>query len=91
MESLDVVNLFTKAPTDETLTVVWDKLATDTSPEESTCILVDNLMEMLTFCLKTTYFKMESDIYQQEEVLATGSLLSPELANVYMNTLKKWH
>ena len=64
MVSLDVVNLFKKVPTDETLTLVWDKLATDLSLEECTCISVDNLMEMLTSYVKTTYFRMESDIYQ---------------------------
>ena len=41
-------------------------------------------MEMLTFCVETTYFGMGSDIYRQEEGLAMGSLLSPVLANIYM-------
>ena len=36
--------------TAETLTVVRDKL------EERTCIPIDDLMEMLTFCVETTYF-----------------------------------
>ena len=63
MVSLDVVNLFTKVPTDETQMAARDKLVTDPSLEERTCIPVDNLIEMLTFCEKTTYFGMESDIY----------------------------
>ena len=83
MMSLDVVSLFTKVPTDETLTVVQDKLAADPSLEEHTCIPIDNLMEILTFCEDTAYFEMGSEIYWQEEGLAMGSLLSP-LANVYM-------
>ena len=83
MVSLDVVSLFTKVPTDETLAVVWDKLATDPSLEEHSCIPKDNLKEMLTFCVETTYFQMGSDIYQQEG-LAMGSPLSPVLANIYM-------
>ena len=84
MVSLDVASLFTKVPTDETLAVVRDKLATDPLLEERTCIPIDNLMEMLTFCVKTTYFGMGSDIYRQEEGLAMGSPLSPVLANIYM-------
>ena len=63
MVSLDVVSLFIKVPTDETFSVVRDKLTADPLLEECTCILIDNLMEMLTFCVETTYFGMGSDIY----------------------------
>ena len=84
MVNLVVVSLFTKVPTDETLAVVRDKLAADPFLEEHTCIPIDNLMEMLTFCAETTYFGMGSDIYWQEEGLAMGSPLSPVLANIYM-------
>ena len=82
MVSLDVVSLFTKVPTDETLAVVRDKLTADPLLKERTCIPIDNLMEMLTFCVETTYFGMGSDIYRQEEGLAMGSPLSPVLANL---------
>ena len=44
---------------------------------------------MLTFCMKTTYFGMGSDIYRQEEELAMGSPLSPVLANIYMEYFEK--
>ena len=83
MVSLDVVSLFTKVLTDETLAVVRDKLAADLLLEERTCIPIYNLMEMLTFCVETSYFGMTSDKYWQE-VLAMGSPLSPVLANIYM-------
>ena len=79
---LDEVGLFTKVPTNETL-VVQDKLAADPTLEEGTCIPIDNLMEMLTFCVERTYFGMGSDIYRQEG-LAMGSPLLPVLANIYM-------
>ena len=84
MVSLDVASLFTKVPTDKTLAVVWDKLVAAPLLEEWTCIPIDNLMEMLTFSVETTYFGMRSDIYYQEEGLAMGSPLSPALANIYM-------
>ena len=83
MVSLDVVSLFIKVPTDETLVIVRDKMAADPLLEERTCIPIDNLMEMLTFCEETTYFGMASDIYQ-EEWLAMGSPWSPVLANIYV-------
>ena len=84
MVSLGVVSLFTKIPTDETLAVVRDKLTADPLLEERTCTPIDNLMEMLTFCVETTYFEIGSDIYRQEEGLAMGSPLSPVLVNIYM-------
>ena len=77
MVSLDVVCLFTKVPADETLAVVRDKLASDPLLEERTCIPIDNLMEILTFFIETTYFGMGYDIYRLEEGLAMGSPLSP--------------
>ena len=47
MVSLDIVSLFTKVPTDETLAVVRDKLAADPLLKEHTCIPIDNLMQIL--------------------------------------------
>ena len=67
--SLDVVNLFKKIPIDGTHAVIRDKLAADPLLEECIYIPIDNLMEMLTFCVETTYFGMGSDIYRQEEGL----------------------
>ena len=84
MVNLDVVSLFTKVPTDEALAIVRDKLAADPLLEERICIPIDNLMEMLTFGVETTYYGMRSVIYQQEEGLDMGSPLSPVLANIYM-------
>ena len=57
-----MVSLFAKVPTDETLTVVWDKLAADPLLEEHTCIPIDNQIEMFTLSVETTYFGMGSDI-----------------------------
>ena len=50
--SLGVVSLFTRVPT-----VVQDKLTADPLLEECTCIQIDNLIEMLTFCEETTNFR----------------------------------
>ena len=56
MVGLHVVSWFIRVPTDETLTVVCDKLAADLLLEECTCIQTDNLMKMLNFCVEITYF-----------------------------------
>ena len=66
MISLDVLSLFTWVPTDETLTTARDKLVVDPSQEERAGNSIDNLIEMLTFCVEITYFRMGSVIYRQE-------------------------
>ena len=78
-----VVSLSRKVPTDKMLAVVRDKLTADHLLEERTCIPIDNLMEMLTFCVEKTHFRIGSDIYRQER-MAMGSPLSPVLANIYI-------
>ena len=82
MVSQDVVNLFTKVPIDETITVARDKLATDPSLEEITGIPVDNLMEMLTFCVKTTYLSpVLAHVYMEyfEEMALKSTSLNPSM------------
>ena len=88
MVSIYVVSMFTGVPTDETLTVVRNKLTADPSLKEHTCIPIDNLMEMLTLCMETTYFGRGSDIYWQEE-LDMGSPWSIVLANIYIKYLEE--
>ena len=84
MVNLDVLSVFLRVPTNETLTVAKDNLVADPSLEERSCIPTDNLMEMLTFFEETIYFGVGCNIYRQEEGLAMGSPLSPLLCNVYM-------
>ena len=72
-----------------TLAVVRDKLTADPLLEERTCLPMDNLMEMLKLCVETTYFGVGSDIYWQDEGLVMGLPLSPVLANIYMEILRR--
>ena len=64
MVGLDVVSLFMRISTEETLTMVWDKLTADLLLKECTCIPIDNLTEKSTFRVEMIYFGMGSDIYQ---------------------------
>lgn len=41
-------------------------------------------MEIFIFCIKTMFFHLKSDIYQQEEVMAMGLPFLPVLTNLYM-------
>ena len=79
MVSLDMVSFFTKVPMEETLSIVRDRFAFDSSLEERTSIPIDNLMEMLTFCTQITHFGMGSHI-------STGWGLSNWLAIITSNS-----
>ena len=92
MMSLDIVSLFTKVSTDEILAVVRDKLAADPLLEECASILIDNLMEMFTFCVETTYFEMGSDIYTNKKKDWQWVHQGHQYWLTYKwNTLTKWH
>ena len=72
MVSVDIVSLLTKVPTDETLALARDKLVVDPLLEERTYSPRENLMDILIFCMETTFFWMGADIYRQKEGLAMG-------------------
>lgn len=57
--------------------IYWDKLQLDHSLGKCTRFLINNLMELLRFCMQITNFQLSSILYQQEEDLPMESLLSP--------------
>ncbi|KAJ8911562.1 hypothetical protein NQ315_007943 [Exocentrus adspersus] len=82
--SFDVVSLFTNVPVDKTLSIVKNKLENDSSFKDRTKLNVTAFMELLTLCIKTTYFQLENDFYQQDFGMAMGSSLSPIMSNIFM-------
>ena len=76
MLSLSAVSLFTRVKTYESISVVQDKLAAYPSFEEHTCIPIDNLMHMLTFCVNTIYFKRASDSQTRSTGYGIGGVTS---------------
>ena len=63
-------------------------LTADLLLKEGTYIPIDNPKEMLTFCVKITYFRMGSDLYRPKDGLAMGSTLSV-FANIFMEYFKE--
>ncbi|XP_045477888.1 uncharacterized protein LOC123683035 [Harmonia axyridis] len=84
MVSFDVSSLFTNVPTDQTLEIVRKKLEEDQTLAERTTLSIHAIMDMLSVCIKTTYFQVDNIFYQQEFGMAMGSPLSPVLADIYM-------
>ena len=45
--------------------------------------LIQDILELLAFCLNTTYFSFKKELYIQMQGAAIGSLVSLLVANVY--------
>ena len=73
MVSFDVVNLFTKVPINEAISIVSYLLHKDTTLVERTNLPPDIITDLLKKCLTTTFFKFGDNFYQQTEGAAMGS------------------
>ena len=50
---------------------------------------VEDMILLLEFCLKNTYFSFQGQFYEQVEGAAMGSPVSPIVANLYMEYLEQ--
>lgn len=89
MVSYDVSALFTSVPVNETLDIIKAKLLQDTTLADRTQLSVDQVVELLAFCLNTTYFMAKGELYLQKEGAAMGSPVSPLVANLFMEWFEK--
>jgi hypothetical protein len=65
--SFDVVSLFTNVPVEEVLQIIKNRLRMDPSFQERSPLQVDDVMELLDICLRSTYFQFEDTFYQQKK------------------------
>ena len=50
---------------------------------------VNDIILLLEFCLKNTYFSFQGQFFEQVEGAAMGSMVSPIVANLYMKYLEQ--
>ena len=62
--SFDVVSLFTKIPVDFAVKVAEERLGEDASQGRRTSLPVEDIINLLSFCLKTTQFAYNGTYYQ---------------------------
>ena len=86
--SYDVVALFTSIPIPSALEVM-KKLEEDTELQKRTILPVDNILELLAFCLNNTYFVFQGTYYEQKKGAAMGSPISPIIANIFMEAFEQ--
>ena len=77
------LHFFTSVHIDPALNIIRDLLEMDEKLNDRTVLSVQNIMELLGFCLHNTYFSLQHKFYEQVGV-AMGSPLSPIVANLYM-------
>ena len=89
LSSYDVSALFTSVPVDPALNIIKDLLDQDTTLKERTVMEVRDIILLLEFCLKNTYFSFQGQFYEQVEGAAMGSPVIPIVANLYMEYLEQ--
>ena len=71
------------------LNIIKDLLVKDHTLKERTVMAVSDIILLLEFCLKNTYFSFQDQFYEQVEGAAMGSPVSPIVANLYMEYLEQ--
>ena len=82
--SFDISALFTSVPVEESITLILERLEADLTLSDRTSLSPQQAMDLLRMCLTTTYFKYDGVFYSQIEGAAMGSLVSPIVANLFM-------
>ena len=61
--SFDVVSLFTKVPIELAIHVAKERLQECNTLEDRTALSINEIMQLLEFCLKATYFSFRGKYY----------------------------
>ena len=86
--SYDITALFTSVPIDPALNIIREQLEKDITLCGRTVLSVQNIIELLGFCLINTYFSFQNKFYEQVEGAAMGSPISPIVVNQCMEYFK---
>ena len=74
--SYDVSTLFASVPIDPAVNIIKDLLEKDDTLWDRYVLLVQNIIELLGFCLHNTYFSFRNKFCEQVEGTAMGSPVS---------------
>ena len=89
LSSYDVTSLFTSVPIDPALNTIRDLLENDDKLKDRMVLSVQNIIKLLGFCLHNTYFSFQNKVYGQVEGAPMASLVSPIVANLYMESFER--
>ena len=89
LASYDVTSLFTSVPIDPALDIIKELLEKDEKLNDRTVLSVQNILELLGFCLQNTYFSFQNKFHEPVEGAPMGSPVSPIVANLQWNVLRE--
>ena len=81
--------LFTSVPVDPAIGIIKDLLEKDPNLKERTVMSVWDIVFLLEFFLKNTYFSFQGQFYEQVEGTAMGLPIHPIAAKLYMEYFGK--
>ena len=89
LSSYAVTALFTSVTIDPALNIIRDLLHEDETLSNRCVLPVQSIIELLGFCLHSTYFSFQNKFYEQVEGEAVGSPVSPIVANLSMEHFER--
>ena len=88
MVSYDVKALFTSVPIQPALNIIEKLLKEDTGLQNRITMSGKHIMDLLEFCLRSTYFTYQGKYFEQVEGTVLGSPIRPIVANLYMENFE---
>ena len=71
-------------PIEAAIQIIQRRLELDQELHKRTTMVVEQIISLLEFCLKTTYSQFQGSFYEQISGAAMGSPISPIVANLFM-------
>ena len=87
--SFDVISLFTSIPVNYALEIVKRKLGESQEWQSATALSQDQVLDLLSFVLRNSYFSFQEVIYQQVFGCAMGSPVSAVIAELVMQEVEQ--
>ena len=75
---------FTSVTVKSAMKIIKDILEQDKELNKRTSMSINNILELLEFCLCNTYFLFQGQFYEQTKGAAMGSPVSPVVANLFI-------